>query len=194
GNGTETERTVTITGAGSCTITASQAGNANFNPAADVPQSFSIAKANQTISFGPLANKTFGDPDFTVSATATSGLTVSFSALGNCTVTGTSVHITGAGSCTITASQAGHANFNPATDVPQSFSIAKANQTITFGPLAGKTFGDPDFTVGATASSGLTVSFSALGNCTVTGTTVHITGAGSCTITASQAGNANFNA
>src|SRR5437016_5521016 len=39
--------------------------------------SLSNIKANQTITFGALANKTFGDPDFPVSATATSGLPVS---------------------------------------------------------------------------------------------------------------------
>jgi hypothetical protein len=36
------------------------------------------------------------------------------------------VHLTGAGSCTITASQTGDANYNAATNVPQSFTIAKA--------------------------------------------------------------------
>src|SRR5437016_2967215 len=193
-NCTVNGNTVHLTGAGACTITASQAGNANFNPATDVPQSFNIAKANQTITFGALANKTFGDADFNVSATASSGLTVSFTATGNCTVSGNTVHLTGAGSCTITASQAGNANFNATTDVPQSFNIAKANQTITFNALANKTFGNADFNVSATASSGLPVSFTATGNCTVSGNTVHLTGAGSCTITAAQAGNANFNA
>jgi carboxypeptidase family protein len=194
GNCSVTGSTVHITGAGSCTITASQAGDSNYNAASDVPQSFSIAKSNQTITFGALAGHTFGDPDFSVSATASSTLVVTFGASGNCTVTGSTVHITGAGSCTVTASQAGNVNFNAATDVPQSFSIAKANQTITFGALAGHTFGDPDFSVSASASSSLTVTFGASGNCTVTGSTVHITGAGSCTITASQTGNSNFNA
>src|SRR5215207_4501918 len=42
------------------------------------------AKLDQTITFGAVGNKTFGDPDFTVSATASSGLAVSFSALGDC--------------------------------------------------------------------------------------------------------------
>src|SRR4029079_5648026 len=149
--------------------------------------------ANQTISFAPIADKTFGDPDFVVSPTASCGLAVSLSARGNCTVTSPSqgtVHLSGAGSCTITASQAGNANFNPATNVPQSFTINKANQTITFNALANKTFGDPDFAVNATTTSGLPVSLAASGNCTVTSPspgTVHITGAGSCTITASQA-------
>jgi uncharacterized repeat protein (TIGR01451 family) len=81
-------------------------------------------KINQTITFGALANKNFGDPDFGVSASATSGLVVSFTASGSCTVTGSTVHITSAGSCTITAKQAGDSSFNAATDVPQSFNIA----------------------------------------------------------------------
>lgn len=194
GNCTVSGTTVTITGAGSCTVTASQAGNTNYLAAANVPQSFNIAKASQSIAFGALAPKTYGDPPFAVSATATSGLAVTFGATGNCTVSATTVTVTGAGSCTVTASQAGNANYFAAADVPQTFSIAKANQTITFGPLPNKTTSDPPFTVSATASSGLAVSFGASGQCTVSGNTVTISGAGSCTVTASQGGNANYNA
>jgi hypothetical protein len=103
--------------------------------------SLTVSKANQTITFGALANKTFGDPDFTVSATASSTLTVAFAASGNCTVSGTTVHITGAGSCTITASQTGNGNYNAATPVPQSFNIAKATPTITWANPADITYG-----------------------------------------------------
>ncbi len=194
GQCTVSGNSIHLTGSGSCTITASQAGNSNFNPATDVPQGFTIAKSNQTIAFGALANKTFGDPDFIVSATAGSGLPVSFAPSGQCTMTGNTVHLTGSGSCTITASQAGNSNFNPATDVSQGFTIAKSNQTIAFDALPNMTFGDADFTVSATASSALPVSFAASGQCSIGGDTVHITGAGSCTITASQGGNSNFNA
>ncbi len=81
---------------------------------------------NQTITFGPLANKTYGDQDFSVSATASSGLAVSFTASGSCTVSGATVHLTGAGSCTVTASQPGDANYNAAPDVSRTFSIAPA--------------------------------------------------------------------
>src|SRR6266540_3896663 len=154
----------------------------------------SCAKLDQTITFAALPGKTYGDADFAVSATASSGLPVSFTAAGNCTVSGASVHVTGAGSCAITASQPGNANYNAAPDVTQSLALAKANQTITFAALSGKTYGDADFAVSATASSGLPVSFTAAGNCTVSGASVHVTGAGSCAITASQPGNANYNA
>jgi hypothetical protein len=114
---------VTITGGGSCTITASQPGDSNYLAATNVPQTFPIAKANQTITFGPLPDKTTSDPPFTVNATASSGLTVSFAASGNCTVSGNTVTITSAGSCTITASQSGNVNYNAAADVPRSFNI-----------------------------------------------------------------------
>jgi uncharacterized repeat protein (TIGR01451 family)/uncharacterized delta-60 repeat protein len=169
----------------------------NCGATTDVSFTLNVSKGSQTITFSALADKTFGDADFNVSATSDSGLAVSLAASANCTVTSPSpgtVHITGAGSCTITASQAGDSNYNAAPDVQQSFNIAKANQTITFNALSDKTFGDADFSVSATASSGLSVSFAASGQCTVTGTSVHLTGAGSCTITAKQAGDANFNA
>ncbi|MDQ3917668.1 MAG: FG-GAP-like repeat-containing protein [Acidobacteriota bacterium] len=161
-----------------------------------------VAKQDQTITFGALSNKTFGDQPFTVSATATSGLAVSFSASGNCTSGGTNgstITINGAGSCTVTASQAGDTNFNAAPNVAQSFQIARASQTITFGALTDLTFGSLDFGVDATGgASGNPVTFSAQGNCTIVNKNninlVHLTGAGSCSVTASQAGDSNFNA
>ena len=194
GSCTVTGATGHLTGAGACTVTASQPGDSSNNPAPDVSQSFTIAKENQTITFVALAAKTFGDADFSVAATSSSGLSVSFAAAGSCTLSGATVHIAGAGSCTVTVSQAGDSNYNAAPDVPRTFSIAKAGQTIAFGALPKKTYGAPNFRVGATASSGLQVSFAASGRCTASATTVHLTGAGTCTIIASQSGDGNYKA
>jgi hypothetical protein len=149
---------------------------------------------NQTITFGVLADKTYGDPDFTVSGAASSGLAVSYAASGDCSVSGATVHLKGPGLCTVIASQPGNTYYNPAPAVSRAFAIAKAGQTISFGPLPNKTYGSPDFSVSATASSGLPVSFSASGNCTVSGATMHLTGAGSCTVNASQPGDVAYNA
>jgi hypothetical protein len=155
---------------------------------------FNITKAGQTITFGALGSKQYGDPPFTVSATASSGLAVTFSASGNCTIASRTVTITAAGSCTVTANQAGDATtYNPAPPLSQPFTILKANQTISFGALPNKRFGDPPFSISAAASSGLPVTFSVSGTCTLTGTIVTLTGAGSCSIRASQAGNSNYN-
>src|SRR5438045_1276357 len=96
------------------------------------------AKQSQTITFGTLSNKTYGDAPFTVSATASSGLTVSFSSLTTsvCTVSSRTVTLVGGGTCTIRASQAGDAHYLAAPNVDRSFSVAKANQTLTFDPIS----------------------------------------------------------
>jgi uncharacterized repeat protein (TIGR01451 family) len=198
GNCTVTGNTVHITGAGSCTITASQAGDSNYNAATDVPQSFSIAKAATTTTV-TVANTTYDGNSHGGSASVTGpfslnqGLTVSYSGRNSTTYGPSNTAPTGGGDYTASASYAGDSNYASSSD-SKDYSIAKASQSITFNALSDKTYGDADFTVSATASSGLTVSFNASGNCTVAGNTVHITGAGSCTIAASQAGDSNYSA
>jgi hypothetical protein len=190
--------TVTIKMGGTCTIQAAQAGNTSYNAAANVSQSFTVAKGNQTISFGALAGQTYGAAPFAIGATASSGLVVIFSSLTTtvCTVSGSMVTIKAAGTCTIQAAQAGNTSYNAAPNASQNFTVAKANQTITFGALANKTYGAVPFTVSATASSSLAVAFSSTTTavCTVNSTTVTLVSAGTCTIQAAQAGNGNFNA
>jgi hypothetical protein len=192
-------KTARITGAGSCTITATQPGDGNYKPADDVSKTFAIARAQQSIAFDSIGDATFGDADIAISASSSSKLPVYLIASsGPCAVDSTTspanVHLVGAGTCTITASQPGDVNYLAADDVSHSFSIAKAKQTISFDSLADKVSGDRDFTVAATSSSGLPVSFAAVGSCTVEGTTVHIAGVGTCTVTASQAGSADYEA
>src|SRR5262249_6904718 len=126
--------TLHITGAGTVVVRASQPGDANYNPAPDVDRSFDVAPAGQTIAFGALSNKTYGDPPFTVSATGgASGNPVTFGAAGACSSggpNGSTITITTAGSCTVTASQAGSTNYQAAADVPRTFAIAHAEATV----------------------------------------------------------------
>ena len=96
-----------------------------------VVATFTLPKASQSITFGALADKTYGDPAFAPSATATSGLPVTFTTTGDCSNDGTNVSISGAGSCTVTAHQAGNDAYDPAPDMSQSFNIAQAELTIT---------------------------------------------------------------
>ena len=92
-------------------------------------------KLAQQIDVAPLADRIYGEPDFTIVATATSGLPVSFSASGACSVSGTTVHITSVGSCAITATQAGDDTYAPADPVTRTFAI-------TYAP-AGPCLGSP---------------------------------------------------
>ena len=158
------------------------------------PQASSTGKADQTISFRPLSFRVYRDPDFTLEASATSGLRVTFTASGDCTVSGSTVHILSAGKCWVTAHQPGDERFNAAPDVEQRFTIEKASQTITGVAPQAKTYLDPDFLLNLTASSGLPIVFVESGDCTVSGSTVHILCAGICTLTAHQPGDSNFTA
>jgi hypothetical protein len=80
---------------------------------------------DQTITFGALSNRTYPVPPFAVSATASSGLPVSFTIFsGPATISGNTITVTGAGTVVVRASQSGNASFKPAPDVDQSFTVA----------------------------------------------------------------------
>jgi uncharacterized protein (TIGR03437 family) len=188
--------TVSLVLAGTCTIEADQAGSGNYAAAAPVDQSFTVTPGSQTVKFGVLANQALGTAPFMLSATATSGLPVSFATTSAavCTVAGSTVTLLSAGTCTIAASQTGNTNYAPATTVSEHFTVTPGSQTITFAALADQAFGTTPLTLTATASSGLTVSFAAIGLpvCTVAGATVTLVSVGVCSVQALQAGNANY--
>lgn len=116
--------------AGTYTVRASFEGNTNYKDVfAD--QTITIHKADQAITFGPLANKTFGDPPFSVTATGgASGEPVTFSSTTGsvCSVSPNvnpaTVTILAVGLCTVQASQKGNKNYNDAPPIDRSFSIA----------------------------------------------------------------------
>jgi hypothetical protein len=195
---TNTGNTVTLTsGTGTCTVQYDQAGNANYGAATQVTESVTAQKANQAITVVNHAPATAAyGASFTVTATAASGLAVTYSASGACTNVGNAVTLTsGSGTCTVRYDQAGNANYNSAAQVTETVTAQKANQTITFGALPDRAVDAAPFTVTASASSGLAVTFTASGPCSVAGTTVTLTGApGTCTVTAHQSGNGNYNA
>ena len=184
--------------AGTCTIAADQAGNANYNAAPQVTQVVTIDPANQTISFTNPGSQTFSSGGtVSLSATATSGLTVAFTSTTTsvCTVSGTTVSFVSAGTCSITASQAGDGTYNAAPDVIQAFTIGQASQTISAtnpGPQPNNPGGTILLAASTTSGLPLTYDTTTPGVCTVSGTTVTIVGPGTCNITVSQAGNANF--
>ena len=188
--------TMTLVRTGYCSITASQAGNGNYTAATPVTQSFNITQRTQTITFGQPAAIAFGSGPVTLSATANSGLTVSFASTTTpvCTVSGTTVTLVSAGTCSITGSQAGNGNDAAATPVTQSFSVTQGAQILTFTQPTAVAFGSGSVTLSATASSGLTVSFASTTTpiCTVSGSTVTLVSVGTCSITASQAGNGSY--
>ena len=139
-----------------------------------------LVMQNQTITFAPLSGRTYGDAPFAVSATASSGLAVTFTvgATDNCSISGSVVTITGAGTCTVTAHQSGNGTYNPAPDVPQTFAIAKAAAIVQLSGLNTSYDGTPKAVTATTTPSGLGVGI------TYNGSTTAPTNAGSYAVVA----------
>lgn len=135
---------LTLTGADALVyIRASQAGNDDYEAAADVEQRFDVisgtpAKRLQAILFNPLAGRSLSAPlTFSLNATSTSGLPLTYTFTGPVTsIVDGLVTLSGAtGKVTITAKQAGDAYFLPAADVKQSFSVTAAVSSLTLADL-----------------------------------------------------------
>ena len=105
---------------GTCTIQATQAGNANYAAATPVNRNFQVTPESQTITFG-------GTFESGLEHRAVRGqrnarrFPVSFASTTStvCTVSGTTVTLVAVGPCTIHATQAGNATYAAATPVNQ---------------------------------------------------------------------------
>jgi hypothetical protein len=199
GNCSIAGNTVTFLNAGACGVVANQVGNAAYQAAPAVGQVVQVNNPTaQTITFKTIPTQTVGTP-LALSASATSGLTVSFASYtpAVCTVGGTTASFAAAGTCTIVASQTGNSTYAAAPLVTQTFTVNSAQQaqaqTITFNAIPAQTVGG-SLSVSATASSGLPVTFIVVpnGNCSISGSTVSFLNAGNCGVVATQAGNASY--
>jgi RHS repeat-associated protein len=221
GTNTNSSTAVTILAAGTCTITADQAGSTTTTPtysaAPQVSTSITISKANQTITglaitpaspfiYAPAPNP---NNTFTLSAIAgasTSPVTYASTTPLVCTVMGNTASVITAGICTITADQAGDSNYHPATQATVNVTINKATQTITnfisTQPSPINQAVSTTFSVtaqGGASANPVIFSSSTPSVCSVSGTnntttsaTITIQAAGTCTLSATQLGNDNY--
>lgn len=91
----------------------------------------------QTITFAPLADGTYGDPAIQLDATSSSGLPVTYSIQsGPANLNGNTLTITGVGDITVRASQGGNIDYMPAAPVEHTFTVSKAQATVTLSGLS----------------------------------------------------------
>lgn len=189
---------VVLTGqTGTVEITATLAETANYNQA-QITRSFNVSnpdKLSQTITFATITDKVYNET-FSLQASSTSELPISYSVVsGPVSLDGNTVTITGVGTATIRASQDGDDTYNAAESVDQTFTIFKADQSITFAEFEAKDYESIPFDAAVSASSNLAVSLSSSDEsiATVNGMEITIHGVGTSTITASQGGDNNYN-
>jgi hypothetical protein len=188
--------TATPLSSGTCTIKATQAGNVDYAAAPAVSRSFAVNHEAQTIAFPAIPATTLITGSITLTATASSGLPVSYTSTtpAICTVSGSKVTLVALGNCGIVATQPGNSDYYPATPVGCNFHITLATQTITFPAIPATTLVTGSVTLTATASSTLPVSYTSvtLSVCTVTGSKVTLVALGNCGIVATQPGNGEY--
>jgi hypothetical protein len=163
-------------------------------------QTLRIAQATQT-----LGAVTCNPPSISVgatsvvSATASSGLAVSFASQtgGICTLSGSTVTGLSGGVCTVVANQSGNLNYQAASAVTGQLNVGQLSQRIDSFTVSPSTLivGGVS-TASASASSGLDVSFSSQTptRCTVSGQRISGLAEGTCTVAADQPGDARYQA
>ena len=188
--------TVTIVGAGTSTITATQAANGNYSSGST---SATLTVNSNAPTFGTFSaiTKNYGDADFTLTAptsNSSGAITFTSSDTSVATISGSTVTIVGAGTSTITATQAANGNYSSGST---SATLTVNSNAPTFGTFSAitKNYGDADFTLTApisNSSGAITFTSSNTSVATISGSTVTIVGAGTATITATQAATSNY--
>ena len=130
---------VSFTGAGTCVVKASDAGNANYQSASST-QSFTVSKGTPVISVSTSAptSAVVGGATYTPRATASSGDSVTISldpTSTGCALNSGVVSFTGVGTCVVKASDAGNANYQSASST-QSFTVSAPPMTPTLSPVS----------------------------------------------------------
>jgi hypothetical protein len=132
-------------GTGSCTVTATMAGNGNYNAVTSTPaNTVSLSPASQTISFTTNAPASAAyNTSFTVAATGGgSGNPVTFASSGACSITGTATYTmtNSTGACSVIANQAGNTNYSIAPTVTRTVNangplVTVSPSNIAFGTV-----------------------------------------------------------
>jgi hypothetical protein len=191
-----TGNTITIVGAGSSIITATQVATTNYTSGI-ITTTFQVNQASPTLSNFSIPTKIYGHAPFTITQ-PTSNSSGSFSYTSSNTqvadISGNTITIFGVGTSTITATQAATINYTSGT-IQTTFEVNQATPTITNFSIPTKIYGDSSFTI-TDPSSNSDGSFSYTSSNTqvadISGNTITIIGAGSSIITATQAATTNY--
>jgi len=191
---------VTVVGAGTTTITSTQAATDDYVSATQT-LTFTVKQAVPKLGAFTIGSKTFGNAEFAIEkptspSSGTFTYTSNDSKVIKISETG-KASIEGAGTATITASQAASGNYS-ASSTTTEITVAKAAPELSNISLSGLVFGDADSTMEprSTSSGAFTFSSNNTRVLTVNEKTgrVRVVAAGTATITVKQASTTNYEA
>jgi hypothetical protein len=124
-------------GTGTCSVHYNQAGNDNYNAAAEVTETVNAQRADQTISVTTHAPASaIYNTIFTVAATSSSGLPVTYSSAGGCSNAGATFTTTsGVINCTVKYDQPGNSNYNAAPQLTETVTAVPWTNSGFYQPV-----------------------------------------------------------
>jgi hypothetical protein len=186
---------VTVTGAGTVTIKASQAAAGTYTTGS-ATASFTVNPGSSSLAFVAIPSQTYPTAAFTVSTTTKSAGSISYAVVsGPATINGNTVTLTGAGTVTLQASQAASGNYAAAT-ATASFSVTTGTATnLQFTAIPTQIVGAAPLIVSASSASPGAITYSIVsGPATIAGNVLTVTGAGTVVVHASQAASGSYSA
>ncbi|MBW4030582.1 MAG: hypothetical protein HIU57_07920, partial [Acidobacteria bacterium] len=198
---------VSFVASGTCTLDATQAGDANYAAATPVQQSITVGwPSSGLLAQAPLTlTSTRGvvDTPLTLMTTGGSGTgalsyLVSSAGTASCTLHGDMLTATSAGTCTLLVTKAGDATYLAAISASTTVSFTSA--ALTQAPLTlTSTRGVVDTPLTLTTSGGsgtgvvsFALSSAGSASCTLNGDTLTATSAGTCTLSVTKAGDPTY--
>ena len=191
-----------VLGTGTCSVTATKAGDADYLSTTSALKTITISKASQaTLSITAPSAATFGDVDaaFTTSGgSGTGAVTFSAGTSTACSIVAGKLHVvSGTGTCSVTATKAGDADYLSTTSALKTITISKASQaTLSITAPSAATFGDVDAaftTSGGSGTGAVTFSAGTSTACSIVAGKLHVVEeTGTCSVTATKAGDADY--
>ncbi len=129
---------ISMLAAGTCTVRASQPGDATYSAAPVMLDSVAIERAPQSIMFSMPSTMPLVDMSFPVSVGSTSHLPVTITSQtpAVCTFAGVTITLHQSGNCTVRVTQAGNSNYLPAAAVDAVMPITPAITQLVMGSSA----------------------------------------------------------
>jgi len=184
---------VTGSTTGTCTVTASQAGDANYNAISSNPINIQVgsgAQAQLYVSASPTTFNVNGTTSLSTAGGSGSGA-VSYAVIsGPCTMMGSNtVKGTASGQCQVVATKAADSSYNAATASPVTLTINQLSPSplVLIASPSSVGFGGSSTLSTTGGIPGGPVSYSVTGPCSVDGNTLVGISAGLCTVIAQQA-------
>ena len=186
--------TLSVTACGTFIIKVTKAASTGYL-AKEQTFTVTVNKGTQTISGLSNINKTYGDANFSLSASAVGAVTYSISPSSVATVSGSTVTIAGAGTATITANAAATDLYN-ANSATVTLTVNKKNPTVTasVSPTSIRVGGTATLTGTTDSGATLTYATSSSSIASLSGTTVSGVAYGTATLTVNSPATANYNA